>query len=218
MVLVQLLLPAGLLLAGLGRQEITGQSVSPDSVFAAFGAYTEATALLEKTIFKFDVALLTLRLGPETTAQLGEAARARGVEAMDEAEVAELAIRSRDAAARLEFLRGIGFQRFLDGIRDGLEAATKAGWVDREFARDLSEAFPRFYAPLRERGVEGGDAMFYFIRGDTLRTVFQTREGKTVVDQIDVGSRAVLSVLGGFLSPGSDFRKGLLESLLRAIL
>lgn len=208
---------ASIVLIGAGGEMAAGQEPSPDHVFDSYLRYTEASALLEKTIFKLDVALLTLRLGPETTSELEGLLRARGSQAMSEDELVELAVHTRNSSARLRFLRGIGFERFLDGIRDSLEAARRAGWVDQAFERTLSDGFPIWYSPLRDRGVKEGDAMFYFIRGDTLRTVFRTRDGRNVVDHVDVSSMAVLSVMGGFLAPESDFRDGLLDTLSQAI-
>lgn len=218
MVFTRVFVFASIMLVWMGNGVTEGQEVYADSVFESYDRYTEASALLEKTIFRLDVALLTLRLGPETTFELENLARAQGGGAIDEDELVEVAIRTRGSSARLQFLRDLGFDRFLDGIRNGLDAAKKAGWVDQEFAFSLSANFPLFYSSLRERGVKEGDTMFYFIRGDTLRTVFRTMDGETVVDQTDVGSMAVLSVMGGFLSPESDFHDKLLESLVQAVL
>lgn len=62
--------------------------------------------------------------------------------------------------------------------------------------------------------MKDGDTMTYRIRGDTMRIVFRTRKDSVMVDQRAVGRQSRLSVLGGFLSPGSEFREGLLDSLL----
>ncbi|MFC1662290.1 hypothetical protein ACFL3S_12705 [Gemmatimonadota bacterium] len=205
------------ILVGIGGQAIAAQEISPDSAFLSSGSYTEASTLLEKTIFRVDAAILTLRLGAETTSALRDLVRQNQAPESVEERVVALVVRARDASARLQFLRGIGFERFLNEIRDGVETSRKAGLVDRAFARSLSDSFPVWYSPLRDRGVRDGDAMFYFISGDTLRTVFRTGNGEVLVDEINVGSMPRLSVLGGFLGPGSDFRRGLLESLSRAI-
>jgi hypothetical protein len=130
--------------------------------------------------------------------------------------LADRALHSLDAWATLRFERGIGFERFIDGIREGVEVARREGHVDPSFAEDLSDSLPGWYAPLRWRGVREGDVMMYRIRGDTLRTVFRTVEGGVLVDQTDVGTQPRLAVLGGFFGRGSDFREGLLESLMAA--
>jgi hypothetical protein len=58
--------------------------------------------------------------------------------------------------------------------------------------------------------------MTYRIRGDSLHTVVRTAEGRVLVDHRDADPQAPLSVLGGYFSPGSDFREGLLNSLFRS--
>lgn len=88
-----------------------------------------------------------------------------------------LAVQTRDAWASLSFQRDVDFDRFLDGIRDGINVARKAGLVEPAFARSLSDSLPAWYASLRVRGVRDGDVMMYRINGDTLRTVFRTVDG-----------------------------------------
>jgi hypothetical protein len=190
-----------------------------DTASLATGPSSEATTLLEKTLFRIDVARLRIRFGPETAREVADLlllGPPGGDRTVLEDAVAHRALGATDAWATLEFERGIGFERFLEGIRDGVEVALQAGYLDPPFARNLSDSLPGWYARLRERGVRDGDVMMYRIRGDTLRTVFRTVEGEVVVDQTDVGAQPRLAVLGGFFGPGSDFREGLLESLLAA--
>lgn len=177
------------------------------------GPHAHAEALLEKTLFRIDVARLDLWFGEETAAAL----KILGAQGLGEEPGPEpvtfLALESSRAWARLRFLRDIGFRRFLDGIRESLEAARRARLVEDGFARTLSDSFDVWYDPLRERGVRDGDEMIYLIRQDTLRTVFRTVDGRILVDHVDVGTQPRRAVLGGFLAPGSDFRDGLLETL-----
>ncbi|MFO8175145.1 MAG: hypothetical protein R6T96_12735 [Longimicrobiales bacterium] len=174
----------------------------------------EASALLEKTLFRIDVARLNLQFGGDTAARLEALLEAAGPETSLADSVAEVAIHSRDATARLTFLWGIGFDRFMENVQRSVEVAREAGLLDPGFARSLSDSLPGWYAPIRERGVKDGDTMTYRIRGDTMRIVFRTRKDSVMVDQRAVGRQSRLSVLGGFLSAGSEFREGLLDSLL----
>ncbi len=205
---------AGLVVAFLPGT-LAAQGLVMDTASFPTGRYAEADALLEKTIFRVDVARLRLRFGAETAQDL--AALLDGAprsEALEDG-VISLAVQTLDAWASLTFQRNVGFDRFLDGIRDGVEVAREAGLIDPIFARSLSDSLPAWYASLRQRGVRDGDVMMYRIRGDTLRTVFRTVEGTVLVDQTDVGSQPRLSVMGGFFASGSDFRNGLLNSLLQ---
>lgn len=199
----------------LGGQRLAAQEVvAMDTTSLARGRYSEASTLLEKTIFRIDVARLRVRFGTETAGAL-EALLAgrRASEALADTAVS-LAVGSRDAWASLRFERDVGFDRFLDGVRGSVEAALRAGLIDSDFAGSLVASFPTWYGSLESRGVREGDVMMYRIRGDTLRTVFQTFDGRVMVNQVDVAPQARVAVLGGFLSPGSDFREGLLRSLL----
>jgi hypothetical protein len=207
----------GLVLVGALPRPCAPQVERLDSLFPERQGVLEATALLEKTLFRIDVARLHLRLGEETAAGL-EARLAREPRSGGLADtVAALAIQTRHATARLLFLRDVGFSRFLDGVRDGVAVARDSGLIDSTFATALFEGFPVWYAPLADRGVREGDAMIYRIRGDTLRTTFLTEGGRVLVDHLDVAPQARLSVMGGFLAPGSDFREPLLEDLLAAL-
>jgi hypothetical protein len=168
--------------------------------------------LLEKTIFKVNVLTLDLWLGPVTARRLAPfVERAPGPAAPDS--IAYLATYSQDAWARITFLRGVGLNQFLDGIEDNLRRTWQAGILTEAEYEMISRGLPEWFAPLSERNILKGDRLFYRIRGDTLRTVFQTAAGQTPIDQTDVGAERRLSVLGGFLVEGSDFRKGLLSSL-----
>lgn len=186
-----------------------------DTASLATGPRAEATSLLEKTIFQIDVLRLRLRFGPETASRIGSLVRGRNRTGPLADSVSRAAMESRNAWARLTFLRDVGFQRFLDGIEDNLEVARRGGVVDRAFTRTLSDSLPVWYGQLRERGVREGDEMMYRIRGDTLHAVFRTVEGRFVVNREDVGVQPGLAVLGGYFLPGSEFRDDLLDSLFR---
>ena len=213
MTLLPAFLRATVLCALLLPGTLGAQGLAMDTVPISAGRYAEASTLLQKTIFRVDVARLRLRFGVETALGLESLLDGRRrSEALADSAV-ELAVRTTDAWAGLTFQRDVDFQRFLDGIRDGVDVAREAGFLDPVFAQRLSDSLPAWYASLLERGVREGDAMTYRITGDSLRTVFRTADGRVLVDQVDVGPQTRLSVMGGFLARGSDFRKGLLNSL-----
>ena len=203
-----------LLLATLFPGPLGAQGIAMDTASFPTGRYAEADALLEKTIFRVDVARLRVRFGSETAQALEVLLDGTPRSDTLADSLVVLAVRTQDAWAGLTFQRNVGFDRFLSGIRDGVKVARAAGLIDPVFARTLSDSLPGWYASVRERGVRDGDMMMYRIRGDTLRTVFRTADGEVLVDQVDVGSQPRLSVMGGFFAPGSDFRKGLVSSLL----
>jgi hypothetical protein len=92
-------------------------------------------------------------------------------------------------------------------VRDGLVADTARVRIER--------GLPEWYAPLAGRDIQRGDRMVYRIRGDTLRATFHGVSGGVLVDRVDVGEGGPRAVLGGYFARGSDFREGLIRSVLR---
>lgn len=171
--------------------------------------------VLEKTIFKVDVAWLEVWFAPDVLQRmrsLAADANARGYDS-----IASVAIRATDALARLHFERDVRLDQFLDGLQGNARRARDAGIISDATYDDIVASSPGWYAFLEERGIRDGDEMLYRIRGDTLRTVFQTADGRILLDQRDVGPERRLAVLGGYLAPGSDFRRGLVESFVRGL-
>lgn len=173
--------------------------------------------LLEKTIFRVDVLWLTVRLDGSSALAVRRIAEDR--ETSDEAEeaVARVAVDATCADAQLEFVRNVSADRFFGAIRESSRHAREAGFIEAATYALIDESLPTWYGFLVDRGVREGDRMSYHIRGDTLNVQYQTAGGEVLLDQTDVGAERRRSVLGGYFSPGSDFRKGLIESLFREV-
>lgn len=174
--------------------------------------------LLEKTLFRVDVLTLDVRLGRRETRRLetfvGGDRPAGGARRVWRDSVAAVALAAHDAWARIEFQRNVSLDQFLDGVRENLRQATRAGVIEPRAYRSISDDLPRWYAFLARRGIHSGDSMYYRVRGDSLHTVYVGDDGATLLDQVDVGPERRLSVLGGYFARGSDFRDGLVDSLL----
>lgn len=200
---------AALTLAAAGPTPAPGQSVPLDTTTLADGPSSRACMLLERTIFQVDVLTLDVRFGPETARALEQlVARGAGRDTL-----AAVALRSRDVFARIEFLRDVGMDRFLDVVRTDMRRAMEQGIISRATLDDVSDNLPRWYRFLEERGVWEGDSMLYRIRGDTLRSMYRATDGEWLLDQLDVGPERGLSVLGSYFARGSSFRAGLLDSM-----
>lgn len=181
---------------------------------AGFAAAPRLHMLLEKTIFKVDVLTLDVRFGPEAAARLASLAAGRGYSDSLADSVMAVALDAGDAWARMEFQRDFGFDRFVEGLTGSVRAAVKAGIVTPAMYDTISSSLPEWYSFLPERGVHDGDEMFYRVRGDTLRTVYRGADGEILLEQVDVGPQRGRALLGGWFAPESDFRKGLVTSLL----
>ncbi len=216
------LLPLGVLvfaLLAVGAAPAGAQSslsvVTPiDSTSVGRAPYSRMRTLLEKTLFKVDVVTVDIWLGDEVAARLEE--RFAGSRYSNEVadSVADLAIRSQDAFIRVEFLRGVSLDQFLDGVDDNLKLVRKAGVITEADYEMITAGMPVWYAFLAQRGIRDGDVMRYRIRGDTLRTQFLSAEGELMLDQVDIGPERRRSVLGSYFVRSSDFREGLVKSLL----
>lgn len=193
----------------------SGQPSPVDTTGLAAGEHGRMRMLLEKTIFQVDVLTLEIRLGPGAAAQLDSLVDGREFSKDLADSAAGIALEAQDVWAQIEFRRGVSLDQFLDGVRDNLRRAEAAGIVTAEDYSSIAANLPTWYAFLADRRIQTGDRMFYRIRGDTLRTVFQSGGGEILLDQVDVGPERRLSVLGGYFAPDSDFRDKLVRSLLR---
>lgn len=195
-------------------QSVQGMSI--DTTDMGTGPAARMHMLLEKTLFRVDVLTLDVRFGSITADRIERLlAGAFDSRALADS-IAAAALGADEALARLEFQRDVRLEQFLDGIRDNLRRATRAGIVTPAEFRSISSDLPSWYAFLKERGIRSGDRMLQRVRGDTLRTVYVGADGETMLDQVDVGPEHRLAVLGGYFAPGSDFRRGLVESVLAA--
>jgi hypothetical protein len=210
---------AGALLAlALIASQASAQSpqgaVPSDTASLGRGPHARMHTLLEKTIFKVDVLTAEVWLGEEDTRRIEGIVAEGGGYSPDVADaVAEVAIYSENALVRLEFVRDVSIEQFLDGVDENLRLVPEAGIIPEAEYRRISESLPRWFAFLAERGIHKGDEITYSIRGDSLRTRYLAADGRVLLDQTDIGSSARLSVLGSYFVEKSEFRKGLVSSL-----
>jgi hypothetical protein len=189
---------------------LAAQGMPFDTASLGEGPGARACMLMERTIFKVDVLTLYVRFGPETAAAIRRLVDRNA----PRDSIADVATRSRDAFARIEFVRDVGMDRFFDGVREDLRRAVRAGLVSQETFDEVSTGLPTWYSFLAGRDVREGDQVLYRISGDTLRSGYLSAGGEMLLDQIDVGPQRRLSVLGAYFVEGSSFRDGLLDGLV----
>lgn len=175
------------------------------------------TALLEKTIFRVDVAVLEITVDPATAESLAVLARTPDRGEPERERAARAVVRAPQADITLRFLRSTDQGRFLNGIGDSLRQAHRARWISRDHLDEVEANLPRWFHFLEARGVERNDEVRYGVRGDSLRTQFVGHDGEVLLDMLEVDTRSRFGVLGSFLAPGSDFRNRLLRSALEGI-
>lgn len=182
-----------------------------------FGPYQEMSALLEVTIFNIDVLQLTIRVGPGTAARL-EAVTEGHDEYSDELgdSVAAVMLDVDDAWARQVFKRGVGLGRLTSGMRETSERAAAAGFIRQEYADEFAANLPVWFGFLeQEGGAKEGDAIYFRVWGDEVRTVYRTVDGRVLMDEVGVSAEGRRGSIPSFFAPDTRFRKRLVESLLR---
>lgn len=172
--------------------------------------------LLEKTIFRVDVLTLSVHVGGETAASLRQLAADGTITDQEKDSVAWIASGATCATATLDFVRDVSLGRLLGAIRDSSRAARDAGLIEAETYALIDTSLPDWYRFLDGRGVKDGDRMEYEIRGDSLNIQYLTETGDVLLDRTDVGADQRRSVLAGYFAPGSDFRDGLVRSLVES--
>lgn len=184
-----------------------------DTSELATGPYSSMQTLLEKTIFQVNVVDLTLSYDSATAARIRSAAAGRGYSEALADTVAAAVLDARVVDARLDFRRDIGLDRFLESVRSNMAAARDAGMLADSAFRRFEGRLRGWYSALEGRGVENGDITRYRIRGDTLRVLFRSAAGDTLIFRTSVGEQHRRAVIGGYLAPGVAFREGLVRSL-----
>ena len=186
-----------------------------ESIDFGEGPYEEMEALLEVTIFNIDVLTLTVRVGPGTAQRLEGLTQGRTEYSEELADsVAFVMLEADDAWARQVFLRDVGLGRLTDGMRETAEKAADAGYISEEYASSFAAALPEWFGFLQERGAKEGDAIYFRIEGDRVRTAYRTGDGQVLLDDTTVDRESRLGSIPSFFAPDTRFRKRLVESLL----
>lgn len=196
---------------------LVGQSADLPATLNSEGlgnaAHSHMRTKLEKTIFKVDVLDVDVWLGKEDAERLGALVEGRSYSGRLADSVSIVAIHSRDALVRIQFLRDISLSQFLDGIDENMRHLPEEGILQRSDYERIATGLPVWFDFLNQRGIRKSDEVFYRIRADTLRTMYRSADGRILLDQTDVGAASRLSVLGSYYVRGSDFREGLIKSL-----
>jgi hypothetical protein len=180
----------------------------------AKGNFSSMHMLLEKTFLNIDVATIDVRVGKRVQAEFAKLAAGQTYSEALEQQLASIAIAADEAVIQLEFVRDVPLGRWVDGVRETLEKARRAGLITADTERRVSEGLPNWFQPVAETGFARGDKILYEVRPGALRTVAVTRAGKVLVDRSDKGD-APRVVLASYFASGTDYRTPLLRSLWR---
>ena len=171
--------------------------------------------LLEKTFLKVDVLTVDVCFDAATAERFAAIASAGRLTGAAADSIARAALAGRLAIGRIQFVRSVSLDQFIEGIAEDQRKAVRAGFLPDSVFRAISRGLPVWFAFLEERGIRKGDQLLYELESESIRTVFVGADGKVLLDQTDPGRERRNSVLATWLAPGSSFRPGLLRSLQR---
>ena len=177
------------------------------------GAFSQMHMLLEKTVLRVDVATIDVRVDPKTQKQFADIKKGKAYDDAVESQLARAALSAETAVIQLKFVRSVSLSQWIDGVRESLEKAQKAGLIDGALRKTVSDGLPVWFKALEDSGFEDGDRVLYKISPGKLRTVAVTKGGRVAVDRTDTGSDKTKLVLASYFAPGTDYRELLLKSL-----
>jgi hypothetical protein len=213
-VVVAVLLLAGTASSAAAQASPDTAVVAMDTASLASGRYARMSMRVERTIFKVDVLELEIRFGQEDARRFEELAVGRGYSAQIADSIADVAIHSQDAFARIVFIRdNVSLDQFIDGVREDLGYARLDGIISPAEYTEISDSLPIWFGFLEARHIRKGDQIHYRIRGDTLHTKYQAVSGEILLDHLEVDASARLAVLGSYYARKSSFRGGLVKSV-----
>lgn len=184
-----------------------------DPAHLGVGPWDRMSALLEVTIFNIDVLTLTVRVDSITGAAI-EAAVA-GREYSDEVadEVAAIVLEADEMWAMQIFHRDVGHGRLIGGMVESAEKASEAGYVSEAYVESFSAQAPDWFGFLREDGAKEEDMILFHVVGDEVRTVYRTRDGRVLLNEVGEDEEGRIASIPSFFAPGSRFRERLVRSL-----
>jgi hypothetical protein len=186
----------------------------PDAPLIGWQRYAILHTVLEKTFLRLDAMKAEIRLDEETARAVGALVRGRDQFTSDLADsVAGVIFHARHTDIQLEFLVSVSLEKFIHESEKSIEAVGDAGLLSRGDADRIAAEQAGRFAFLNGRGFKEGDNMFYEVRGDTVHMRFFDRKGVLRLEETNRDSVRRVSVLGVYLGPKSDFRKGLIKSL-----
>lgn len=191
-----------------------GALPSVDAPDLAHGQFSHMRMVLQKTLFKINVATIDVRVDKPTQGHLSGIAKGQSYSDGLAQQLSHKIIGAERAVVQMQFMRDVGLGRWMGVVRDNLEQARKAGLIPADLEKRVSDGLPQWFAPLKDRGYLKSDRLIYAIGPNSLRTVVVSASGQVLIDRQDneQGTRRV--VLASYFANGSDFREPLVRSLL----
>jgi len=180
------------------------------------GPYSSMHAILEKTIFNFDVIDLTVRVDQATATELEHIVKGHKYSDRLAVDVVSAALHATNASAAQQFLRDFERDDFVRGVQAEVGRAYDARLIDQNEYSTVYWGFPRWFSFLGKRGVKRGDKLFERGGASGLHSVYVDKDGKTQMEMTLDGTSHTKTLLATYLAPGNELREPLVRSLFDA--
>lgn len=197
-----------------GTALANGNWPSLDSPELGQGPYSHMHMLLQKTIFRINVATIDVRVDKQVQSRLAAQARDKSYSEGLAHELTQTILDAKSAVVQMQFARDVSLKRWMGVVHENLEQARNAGLIDADLERRVKQGLPQWFAGLKDRGYEKRDRLIYGVSPEGTRTVVISASGQVLVDRNDTDPGARRVVLASYFAPESDFREPLLRFLL----
>jgi hypothetical protein len=204
---------SALALAGPAVAELPLPSLAATDL--AHGPFAAMHMLLAKTFLKVEVLTVDVRFSAAVQAKFKDLAGGQALSSELEQSLAQTAMAAQRVVVRTKFRRDVGLGQWLDGVRENMEHAVKAGLISAATEKQLADGLPTVFAALKDRGFRDKDSVFYDVRPGSVRTTAVAADGSVLVDQVSHEPEVSRVVLSSYFAPGSEFRRPLLKSLFK---
>jgi hypothetical protein len=177
------------------------------------GPHTKMLFKYEVTFMKFDVANVGAMVPPAVGFALEPYVEGQKFSEARAHEMGEILVECDPVLLSMEFLRDAGLHKFMKGHERNTEAAQKSGFISEEERAAILAGIEQDMAPVRERGVKKGDAVYFRVQGDDVRTVYIGVDGDELLDITRTDPVWTRAYRAGFFCPESKFRDKLIKSL-----
>ncbi|NJD10643.1 MAG: hypothetical protein FIB01_09490 [Gemmatimonadetes bacterium] len=171
--------------------------------------------LFQRTFLKVDVLTIDVCFDAPTAQRFATVAGRGPLTGAAADTITRAALAGARAQGRIEFLRTISLDEFLDGVAEDMQKAVKARVLGDSIYKAVVAGLPASYAFLEKRRIRKGDQLVYDMAGDTIRTRYIGADGTVLLDELAVARQRRNSPLATWFTPGSAYRSGLLQSLQR---
>lgn len=199
-------------------QQDTGVGVPPPA--DSHSCARRIAYLYERTFLKLDILEVAIEVDSATArtvvALVSAEQRPAGAASLEDA-IAQSYRNARHSAIDLVFLRNIRADQFIGGKWDNLGDLAAEGVLDTAEAETLTAEFASDFAFLEAEGIRDGDRLDYRVDGDTVQAAYVGAAGDTLGTLERVGDHQRDAILGAYFADSSDFREGLVKTVLECL-